>query len=80
MEWKGKPNLLSKQHVCWDIIYRTAEAVKKPLVIGDRLEIDPFRSSGVRNEGSYKGFTVREVVRKRRSSGGFRNFFQSVPQ
>nr|POF23426.1 hypothetical protein CFP56_07338 [Quercus suber] len=68
LEWKGKPNLLSKQHVCWDIIYRTAEAVKKPLVIGDRLEIDPFKSSGVRNEGSYKGFTVREVVRKRRSA------------
>jgi hypothetical protein len=46
LEWKGNPNLLSKQHVCWDIIYRTAEVVKKPLTIGDSFAIDPFKSSG----------------------------------
>jgi SagB-type dehydrogenase family enzyme len=68
LEWKGNPNLLSKQHVCWDIIYRTAEVVKKPLTIGDSFAIDPFKSSGVCGEGSYKDFTVREVVRKRRSA------------
>uniref|UniRef100_A0A2P2J0E0 Uncharacterized protein LOC105643144 n=1 Tax=Rhizophora mucronata TaxID=61149 RepID=A0A2P2J0E0_RHIMU len=68
LDWKGKPNSLSKEHVCWDIIYRTAEAVKKPLTIEDRFLIDPFQGSGVCNEGSYKGFTVRQVVRKRRSA------------
>ncbi|KAF9611686.1 hypothetical protein IFM89_034869 [Coptis chinensis] len=45
LEWIGRPNLLSKEHICWDIIYRTAEAVKKPLTHGDDLEIEPFQSS-----------------------------------
>ncbi|KAK9266968.1 hypothetical protein L1049_012637 [Liquidambar formosana] len=68
LEWKGKPNSLSKEHVCWDIIYRTAEAAKKPLTIRNKFEIDTFGSSKLFSEGSYKGFTVREVVRKRRSA------------
>ncbi|KAL5550905.1 hypothetical protein UlMin_001081 [Ulmus minor] len=68
LEWKGKPNLLSKEHVCWDMIYRTAEAVEKPRTAENRLAVDPFQSSGVCFESSYKGFTVREVVRKRRSA------------
>ncbi|KAE7997101.1 hypothetical protein FH972_001763 [Carpinus fangiana] len=68
LEWKGKPNSLSKEHVCWDIIYQTAEVVKKPFTVGDRFASDPFQSSGVCSEGSYKDFTVREVVRKRRSA------------
>lgn len=68
LEWKGKPNSLSKEHICWDIIYRTAEAVKKPLTVLDRFSIDPFQGSGVYSAGSYKGFTIREVVRKRRSA------------
>lgn len=68
LEWKGKPNSLSKEHVCWDIIYRTAEAVKKPLTLGDGFLVEPFQSSGVCGEGLYKGLTVNEVVRKRRSA------------
>ncbi|XP_048234263.1 uncharacterized protein LOC8270603 isoform X2 [Ricinus communis] len=68
LEWKGKPNSLSKEHICWDIIYKTAEAVKKPFTLGDDLSIYPFQSSGVCSEGSYKSFTVREIVRKRRSA------------
>lgn len=68
LEWKGKPNVLSKQHACWDIIYRTAESVKKQLSTGNGLSINPFQSSGVYGDGSYKDFTVREVVRKRRSA------------
>nr|GMC84742.1 Nitroreductase family protein isoform 1 [Ipomoea batatas] len=39
VEWKGKPNLLSKEH-----------------------------SSGLLSESSYKGFSLRDVVRKRRSA------------
>lgn len=68
LDWKGKPNLLSKEHFCWDIIYSTAEVVKKPLTIGNAFSVDPFSSSGVCSESSYKGFAVREVVRKRRSA------------
>ncbi|XP_010259051.1 PREDICTED: uncharacterized protein LOC104598601 isoform X2 [Nelumbo nucifera] len=68
LEWKGKPNVLSKEHVCWDIIYRTAEAVKKPLTAGDQFTIHPFQRSASFSEGSYKGLTMREVVRKRRSA------------
>ncbi|XP_030468548.2 uncharacterized protein LOC115687208 [Syzygium oleosum] len=68
LEWKGKPNVLSKEHVCWDIIYRTAEAAKKPLTAGDRFSIDPFCESDSHSENSYKGFSAREVVRKRRSA------------
>lgn len=69
-EWKGNPNLLSKEHVCWDIIYRTAEAVKKPIDIDnkDRFFVDPFVSSGLFSENAYNGYTVREIVRKRRSA------------
>ncbi|GMH00599.1 hypothetical protein Nepgr_002438 [Nepenthes gracilis] len=68
LDWKGKPNLLSKEHVIWDIIYRTAEVVKKGLELGDRLCVHPFQSGGVCSEGSYKGLTAREVIRKRRSA------------
>lgn len=68
LAWNGKPNLLSKEHICWDIIYRTAEAVKKPLENGGVLTIDPFQSSGLISESLYKGFTAREVIRRRRSA------------
>lgn len=68
LEWKGKPNSLSKEHVCWDIIYRTAEVVKKPLTLGDRFLVEPFQRSGLYSEASYKGFSARQVVRKRRSA------------
>ncbi|XP_057455381.1 uncharacterized protein LOC130746697 [Lotus japonicus] len=68
LEWKGKPNSLSKEHICWDIIYRTAEVVKKPLTLENRFLIDPFQRSGSYSETSYKDFTMREVVRKRRSA------------
>lgn len=68
LEWKGKPNSLSKEHVCWDIIYRTAEVVKKPLTLGQKFLVDPFQRSGICSENSYKGFSMRQVVRKRRSA------------
>ncbi|KAF7825378.1 nitroreductase family protein [Senna tora] len=68
LNWKGKPNMLSKDHICWDIIYRTAEIVKKPLTLGHRFFIDPFQRSGLYSEASYKGLTVRQIVRKRRSA------------
>ena len=65
LEWKGKPNSRSKEHVCWDVIYRTAEAIKKLLTIQKgKFPVDQFQSSGICSENAFKGFTVREVVRK----------------
>lgn len=67
LDWAGKPNSLSKDHVCWDVIYHTAEAIKKP---GDDnlFSVNPFHKSGLISEKLYKDFTVYEVVRKRRSA------------
>ncbi|KAK1286907.1 hypothetical protein QJS10_CPB20g01495 [Acorus calamus] len=68
VEWVGSPNSLSKDHVCWDVIYRTAEAVKKPVIEDERFYVPPFQGSLSVSESSYKGMTVAEVVRKRRSA------------
>ncbi|KAJ0229897.1 hypothetical protein HA466_0312660 [Hirschfeldia incana] len=70
LEWKGSPNVLSKEHLCWDIIYKTAEAVKKPSLISTSSSIDPscFRGSCVFSRSSYKELTVSQVVRMRRSA------------
>ncbi|TXG62677.1 hypothetical protein EZV62_009671 [Acer yangbiense] len=68
LDWIGKPNSLSKEHVCWDIIYKSAEAVEKPLTISNEFKIDPFCASGICSESCYKDYSVREVVRKRRSA------------
>ncbi|KAJ7005421.1 LOW QUALITY PROTEIN: hypothetical protein NC653_004896 [Populus alba x Populus x berolinensis] len=70
-EFRGNPNSLSKKHVCWDVIYTTAEAVKKPLKIDDRFLVDKFQSSGVCSEGSYKGFSAREIIRKEEECGRY---------
>ncbi|KAK3212687.1 hypothetical protein Dsin_017393 [Dipteronia sinensis] len=65
---KGLPNSLSKEHVCWDIIYKTAEAVEKPLTVSNEFEIDPFCAIGICSESCYKDYSVKEVVRKRKSA------------
>ncbi|XP_065005020.1 uncharacterized protein LOC135636851 isoform X1 [Musa acuminata AAA Group] len=68
MEWLGKPNSLSKDHVCWDVIYKTAEAVKKPPTYGEGFSVNPFHRSPLISPDLYKDMTVRQVVRKRRSA------------
>lgn len=68
LDWNGKPNVLSKEHICWDIIYRTAEAAKKPLTMFNVSVVDPFQTSGTISESSYKDLSLRELVRKRRSA------------
>lgn len=68
-EWKGSPNSLSNDHVCWDVIYRTSEAVKKPLTVEAGFTIEPFCSSvSLPSINCYKDLTLRELVRKRRSA------------
>ncbi|KAH0872447.1 hypothetical protein HID58_069809 [Brassica napus] len=72
LEWKGTPNVLSKEHLCWDIIYKTAEAVKKPSLISNSsstsIDASSFKASGVVSRSSYKDLTVSQVVRMRRSA------------
>ncbi|WVZ85378.1 hypothetical protein U9M48_032314 [Paspalum notatum var. saurae] len=70
MQWVGKANALSKDHVVWDVIYRTAEQVKKhgPAPGEDRFFVVPWRKSPALPEELYKELTVQEVVRRRRSA------------
>lgn len=68
-EWVGKANRLSKDHVVWDVIYRTAEAAKKHRPEpGERFWVKPWCGSAALSEGLYKELTVQEVVRQRRSA------------
>ncbi|GAA0157687.1 hypothetical protein LIER_14901 [Lithospermum erythrorhizon] len=68
LDWRGKPNSLSKEHVCWDIIYRTEDVVKKPLSTVTESICNGFKGSVLFSESSYKDLSVAEVVRKRRSA------------
>ncbi|KAJ1270714.1 hypothetical protein BS78_06G073100 [Paspalum vaginatum] len=69
MEWVGKANALSKDHVVWDVIYHTAEQVKKHgPAPGDQFFAMPWQKSPALPEGLYKELTVQEVVRRRRSA------------
>ncbi|XP_024996872.1 uncharacterized protein LOC112529729 [Cynara cardunculus var. scolymus] len=68
LDWKGEPNSLSKEHICWDIIYRTSETVKKPLTLDTKFIMNRFARSGNCNENSHVNITLRELVRKRRSA------------
>nr|XP_043617090.1 uncharacterized protein LOC122588935 [Erigeron canadensis] len=67
-DWKGEANSLSKEHVCWDIIYRTSEVVQKPLTLDKKFDVEPFVKSWTCSEDSYIGLSLSEVVRKRRSA------------
>lgn len=69
IKFKGRRNALSKEHVCWDIIYRTANAAKKPTVDGEStIKFASLPKMGIFSEAVYKPISVREVVRKRRSA------------
>ncbi|KAK8939872.1 hypothetical protein KSP40_PGU014106 [Platanthera guangdongensis] len=68
LKWIGNPTSLSKDHVYWDIIYRTAQATKKPLTVSEGFYPNPFRPHSLISEDLYKNISVREVVRKRRSA------------
>ncbi|ONM35895.1 nitroreductase family protein [Zea mays] len=69
LEWVGKANALSNDHVVWDVIYRTAEQVKKHgPAPGERFFVMPWQKSPALSKGLYKELTVQEVVRQRRSA------------
>ncbi|KAL1217135.1 hypothetical protein V5N11_021471 [Cardamine amara subsp. amara] len=69
LQWYGKPNNLSKEHLCWDTIYRTAKAVEKPPLISASSSVDAsWRSSAVFCQSSYNKLTATQVIRNRRSA------------
>ncbi|KAG0458841.1 hypothetical protein HPP92_021969 [Vanilla planifolia] len=68
LRWMGTPNTLSKDHIYWDVIYRTADAVKKPPTVAEGFSVNPLHPNGLILENLYKNISVREVVRKRRSA------------
>lgn len=68
LDWKGEPNSLSKEHICWDIIYKTSESAKKPLTSSKNLIIESFQKSGTCGVNPYNPLNLRELVRKRRSA------------
>uniref|UniRef100_J3N1G0 Nitroreductase domain-containing protein n=2 Tax=Oryza brachyantha TaxID=4533 RepID=J3N1G0_ORYBR len=69
LEWVGKANALSKDHVVWDVIYRTAEAVKKHGPAPEEsFSVSPWQRNASLSDGIYKELTVQEVVRRRRSA------------
>ena len=70
LDWKGKPNSLSKEHVCWEVIYRTAEAVKKPLTLGERFLVEPLQSEERRSVNE-KTLIKHKGESKRRRGGAF---------
>lgn len=68
VQWKGKMNVLSRQHVNWPIIYQAAEASLKPAT-----EFSPHSGSmqvaqSILPSVAYEPLTLRQVVRKRRSA------------
>lgn len=64
----GNPTSLSKEHVYWDIIYRTAQSVKKPLTASEGFSVNPFNANSLISGSLYENISVRDVVRKRRSA------------
>nr|DAD40417.1 TPA_asm: hypothetical protein HUJ06_014740 [Nelumbo nucifera] len=43
--WIIRVRVLRKEHVCWDIFYRTAEDMEKPLIAGDQFTVHCPRSA-----------------------------------
>lgn len=66
VEWKGKPNKLSNEHVWWDIIDKTAAAVMKPAA--SRVISTKPMPQWMSFTSSYLNLTLRQVLHKRRSA------------
>lgn len=66
VEWKGKPNRLSKDHVWWDVIDKAAAASMKPTTpMQITMKLLPAWTSF---RHSYLPLTLRQVIHKRRSA------------
>ena len=67
LDWFGKPNRLSREHVNWEIIYHTARNAEKPVTTERRVDFQdlPFRSTGSAS------LPAAAIIRKRRSAVAF---------
>jgi SagB-type dehydrogenase family enzyme len=69
VEWVGKANRLSKDHVVWDVIYHTADQVKKHNpACGELFSVPRWHKSPASSKSLYKDLTLQQVVRQRRSA------------
>ena len=64
LEFKGTPNRLSKEHVRWDIIYETAEYLKKPKTKEKKINLLEENPQFF-VDSPYK---APQIIRKRRSA------------
>jgi nitroreductase len=67
MVFSGRPNSLSREHVNWEIIYRTAEQSRKPATSPMPLQFEqqPWATA------DESGLRAAEIVRRRRSATDF---------
>ncbi len=64
LDFKGKPNRLSKEHVRWDIIYEIAQIIKKPRTYPEKIKL-------IDEEPVFYAvskYSAPEIIRKRRSA------------
>ncbi len=67
LAFSGRPNVLSREHVNWEIIYRTCELTKKPATQEQRHQygVQPFY------EPQAAGTNAAAIIRRRRSATTF---------
>jgi len=67
LAFKGIPNILSKQRINWQAIYRTAHLTRKPATPSERYVLGP----GQRRRQSTSQLTAAQIIRRRRSAIAF---------
>ena len=72
---EGRPNVLSKENINWEIIYRTAELTRKPATSEIRYEFGSRKFC----DSSESRLSAAEIIRQRRSATDF-NSDGSIPK
>ena len=67
LDFKGKPNRLSKEHVRWEIIYETLKEIEKPRTKPEKIEFSDKPLLWLKNSP----FKASEIIRKRRSAQAY---------
>jgi nitroreductase len=68
LSFQGKPNILSKAPINWEIIYKTANRTRKPVTKEDQFD---FGHRDWIREASSCQLSAAEIIRKRRSATSF---------
>ena len=67
LSFRGRPNALSKEHVNWEIIYRTARFTRKPTTKDRKYAFEQLPAT----RPATSTFSAAEIIRKRRSATSF---------